>query len=276
MINAEIAINMEKELRVTAGKSLLAQSVTVEGPQDAPALLLVHGIHLGRHSWHPHLEILRRSFRVATIDLPRHGTMYTVPFTREEIFAQLEYVVQEQLACAPLMIGYSLGGYCIIQFAKEFPDRSRGLLLAGCSLDTTTWRSSAYSALAGLGGYVPPPLLDSLGSMFFRMTLRPELAQAIIENPFNRRAFMESHEMLGAQSYSKMLSEYPHPVLVANGEYDFIFRPHEKRFIKEARAQGRIVQGSDHVFPLRRPEEFCAMIEEFEQRIILQQQSLRS
>lgn len=259
---------------MTAGKSLLVQSVTIEGPLEAPALLLVHGIHLGRYSWQPHVQILRRNFRVATIDLPRHGTMYTVPFTREEIFAQLNYVVQEHLACAPVMIGYSLGGYCITQFAEASPDSSRGLLLAGCSLDPTTWRSSAYSALAGLGGHVPPPFLDSLGSMFFRMTLKPDLAQAIIENPFNRRAFMESHVMLGAQSYSKMLSEYPHPVLVANGEYDFIFRPHEKRFIKEARAQGRIVRGSDHVFPLRRPQEFCAMIEEFAQRIILQQQPL--
>lgn len=261
---------------MTAAKSLLAQSVTIEGPLEAPALLLVHGIHLGRYSWLPHVAILRRSFRVATIDLPRHGTMYAVPFTREEIFAQLRYVVQERLGCVPAMIGYSLGGYCITQFAQAFPDLSQGLLLAGCSLDPTTWRSSAYSALTGLGLHVPPPFLESFSSMFFRMTLKPDLAQAIIENPFNRRAFSESHVVLGAQSYSKMLSEYPHPVLVANGEYDFIFRPHEKRFIKEARAQGRIVKGSDHVFPLRRPEEFCAMIEEFVQRIISGPQPLRS
>ncbi|MFN2527385.1 MAG: alpha/beta fold hydrolase [Candidatus Baltobacteraceae bacterium] len=261
---------------MTAPKSLLAQSVTIEGPQDAPALLLVHGIHLGRYSWLPHVRILCRNFRVATIDLPRHGTMYAVPFTREEIFAQLQYAVEDQLGCVPVMIGYSLGGYCITQFAQAFPNLSQGLLLAGCSLDPTTWRSSAYSALTGLGDRLPPPLLDSFSSTFFRMTLKPDLARAIIESPFNRRSFSESHVMLGKQSYSKMLREYPHPVLVANGEYDFIFRPQQKRFIKEARAQGRIVKGSDHVFPLRRPEEFCAIIEEFAQRIILGQQPLRS
>lgn len=254
---------------------MLVQSVTIAGPASAPPLLLVHGIHLGRYSWLPHLEILQRSFRVATIDLPRHGTMYAVPFTREQIFEQLHYVVSEALGEAPVMIGYSLGGYCITQFAQEFPQLSRGLLLAGCSLDPTAWRSSAYGALVGIGDHVPPPFLDSFSSMFFRMTLRPQLAQAIISNPFNRRAFAESQVMLGGQSYSRMLSNYPHPVLVANGEYDFVFRPHEKRFIKEARAQGRIVRGSDHVFPLRRPEEFCEMIGEFAQTIS-ERQPLRS
>lgn len=250
---------------MTVEKSLLAGSVTICGPPSAPALLLVHGIHLGRYSWLPHLEILQRRFRVAAIDLPRHGTMYAVPFTRAHIFEQLHYAVSEALCEVPVMIGYSLGGYCIMQFAQAFPQLSRGLLLAGCSLDPTTWRSSAYGALVGIGDHVPPPLLDSFSSLFFRMTLHPQLAQAIISNPFNRRAFAESQVMLGGQSYSRMLSSYPHPVLVANGEYDFIFRPHEKRFIKEARAQGRIVKGSDHVFPLRRPQEFCEMIEEFAQ-----------
>ena len=254
---------MGKELRVTLEKSLLAQSVSIEGPKDAPALLLVHGIHLGRYSWMPHVKLLRESFRVATIDLPRHGALYSVPLLRESVFEQLRYVVEEALERAPLMIGYSLGGYCITQFAQEYPAMSRGLLLAGSSLDPTTWRTGMYGALVGLGAHVPPPFLDSLSSTFFRMTLEPRLAQAIINNPFNRKAFTESHEMLRGLRISAMLSQYPHPVLVANGEYDFIFRPHEKRFIKEGRAESRIVKGADHVFPLRRPDEFCEMIAQF-------------
>ena len=241
----------------------LAQSVSVEGPQGAPALLLVHGIHLGRYSWLPHVEILRRNFRVAYIDLPRHGTGYDVPLTHEIVNEQLRYVVEEVLGEIPVMVGYSLGGYCITQFSQAHPQLSRGLLLAGCSLDPTHWRESAYGALMGLGGQIPKPFYETFSSMFFRATLRPALAEAIIRNPFNRKAFAETHTLLNGQVFSTMLSRYPHPVLIANGEYDFVFRPHEERFIKEARAAHQIVKGSDHVFPLRRVEAFCEMISEF-------------
>lgn len=248
---------------VSIQKSALAQSVSVEGPQGAPALLLVHGIHLGRYSWLPHVEILRRNFRVAFLDLPRHGTLYGVPLTHEIINEQLRYVVEEVLSEAPVMVGYSLGGYCITHFSQAFPELSRGMLLAGCSLDPTHWRESAYATLMGIGGQIPKPFFDSFSNMFFRATLKPALAEAIISNPFNRVAFAETHTLLNGQIFSKMLSAYPHPVLIANGEYDFVFRPHEARFIKEARAAHRVIKGSDHVFPLRRVEAFCEMISEF-------------
>ncbi|MDQ6929858.1 MAG: alpha/beta hydrolase [Candidatus Eremiobacteraeota bacterium] len=253
---------------MTAERSTLSQSVTVEGPQGAPGLLLVHGIHLGRYSWQPHLAILRRDFRVATIDLPRHGTMYDVPFTKQQVNAQLRYVVEEILGAPPLLVGYSLGGYCITQFAGAFPALTNGLLLAGCSLDPTHWREGAYGALVGVGEQIPRPIFDSFSSMFFRMTLRADLAEAIISNPFNPRAFSETHALLRGQRFSAMLNSYPHPVLIVNGEYDFVFRPQERRFIKEARAEHRIVKGSDHVFPLRRPEEFSAIIADFSAGVI--------
>ncbi|GAC1659708.1 MAG: hypothetical protein NVS9B12_13480 [Vulcanimicrobiaceae bacterium] len=248
---------------MTTTAAMLEQSITIEGPKGSPALLLVHGIHLGRYSWQPHVQVLRDKFRVAVLDLPRHGTMYDVPFTLEEIDAQLRYAVETVLGEPPVMVGYSLGGYCITQFSQRFPHLSGGLLLAGCSLDPTHWRADAYGALVGIGGQIPRPFFNSFSSMFFRMTLKPALAEAIIRNPFNALAFTETHRLLHGQSFSAMLATYPHPVLVVNGEYDFVFRPHEGRFVKEARAEHRIVKGSDHVFPLRRTEEFSAMIAEF-------------
>ena len=194
--------------------------------------------------------------------------MYAVPFTTEEVDAQLRYVVDHVLGEPPLLVGYSLGGYCITQFARVFPGLTKGLLLAGCSLDPTHWREGAYGALVGAGAHIPRPIFDSFSSLFFRMTLRPELAQAIISNPFNPRAFSETHSLLHGQRFSAMLNSYPHPVVIANGEYDFVFRPQERRFIKEARAELRIVKGSDHVFPLRRPEEFCDIIADFSASVI--------
>ena len=248
---------------MTISTSMLAASVSVEGPPGAAPLLLLHGIHLGRYSWQPHVEILRRSFRVAVLDLPRHGSMYAVPFAWPHIETQLRYVVEEVFGEAPLMVGYSLGGYCMMRLAQTRPDWSRGLLLAGCSLDPTAWRGSVYGALVGMTSIIPRPFFDALSGGFFRTTLQPALAAAIIASPFNPLAISETYALLRGQTFSSMLAAYPHPVLIANGQYDVVFRPQEQRFVKEARASHRVIKGSDHVFPLRRPAQFCDLIAEF-------------
>jgi len=43
------------------------------GPSDAPCILMVHGILSSRNHWKPNLPTLKRSYRVAALDLPAHG-----------------------------------------------------------------------------------------------------------------------------------------------------------------------------------------------------------
>ncbi len=244
-------------------RGLLERSVSVKGPVGAPPAVLVHGVHLGRYSWTPHVELLTKSFRVATIDLPRHGTLHGVAFTREHLTQQLQYVIEDVLGEPALLVGYSLGGYVITQFSQAFPSSSKGLILAGCSLDPTGWRRSLYGAAIDITEHVPRPFFNMTSNLFFRLTLEPQLAQAIISNPFDSRVFREAHEVFDNKHFSRMLENYPDKILFVNGEYDAVFRPQTARFARASSAQTRIVSGTDHVFPLRRPAEFCRIISEF-------------
>ena len=47
--------------------------VQIDGPEDAPALLLLHGTGSATHSFRAVLPLLARSFRVIAPDLPGHG-----------------------------------------------------------------------------------------------------------------------------------------------------------------------------------------------------------
>ena len=244
-------------------QTLLAESVSVDGSEDAPALVLVHGVHLGRYSWQPHVRLLRDSFRVITLDLPRHGTLFDVALTQENVDAQLHYVVAQVAGSPPVLAGYSLGGYAIAQFAHHSPQKTRGLVLAGSSLDLTGWRQRAYGLLTHAQALVPAAVFESISRAFFRATLKQELAEAIIRNAFNPLAIAEQYEMLAGHAFSTMLKDYPYPALIVNGQCDPLFRPQSGRFACAPQARSRIVQGGDHVFPLRRPQEFCAILREF-------------
>ena len=45
----------------------------LNGPPDAPVLLLVHGLGLTRGTWDAHVPVLAQDYRVLTYDLAGHG-----------------------------------------------------------------------------------------------------------------------------------------------------------------------------------------------------------
>ena len=235
----------------------------MEGPETAPPLLFIHGVHLGRFSWGPHVRILRERYRVITLDLPRHGTLFAVPFTEERVIELLHFAAQSVAQSPPTLVGYSLGGYCAELFAARHPELSNGIVLAGSSLDPTGWRRPVYQSMVGAGKRIPRSVFEATSSLFFRMTLPPDLANAIINNPFNRQAFAETRTLIEGRRFSTMLERYLRPILILNGEYDLFFRPEGDHFAKTMHATHRLVRGSDHVFPLRRPQEFCDIVDEF-------------
>ena len=87
----------------------LAHSIV--GPQDASALVLLHGITESSGSWDPIVERLRATYRVVTVDLRGHGES-----PLGEAYDPVSYAtdVVETVASAgierPVVIGHSLGG----------------------------------------------------------------------------------------------------------------------------------------------------------------------
>ena len=242
---------------------LLEQAISVEGPETAPPLLFIHGVHLGRFSWGPHVQLLRDRYRVITLDLPRHGTLFAVPFTEESVIELLRFAANAIAGMPPTLVGYSLGGYCAELFAARHPELSNGVVLAGSSLDPTGWRRPVYHGMVGAGKHIPRNVFEATSALFFRMTLPPDLAHAIITNPFNRQAFAETRRVIEGRVFSTMLQRYLRPILIVNAEFDLFFRPEGEHFARAMHASHHLVRGSDHVFPLRRPQEFCDIVDAF-------------
>ncbi len=98
--------------------------------EGEPAVLL-HGLGGSVTSWRANIDPLSRLFKSYAIDLPGHGASekpnidYNLPFVVRFLDA---FWREERLERAWLM-GNSIGGLIALEFAYQFPERVRGLVL---------------------------------------------------------------------------------------------------------------------------------------------------
>lgn len=108
----------------------------VHGPQDAPALVLVHGFAASLHSWEPWVERLQGRYRIISVDLPGHGLTRTPP---DYVFsassnAELIDELMHQLGVQRFALaGHSMGGAVAVRYALRHPERLDALVLVGAA-----------------------------------------------------------------------------------------------------------------------------------------------
>ena len=97
-------------------------------------VVLVHGLAASLHDWDALVPVLVRSgYSTYAVDLLGHGDspkppmpLYRMDWLVEHFAAWLNGLV---LPSAPVLIGHSLGGYVVLEYARRFPERVRGLVV---------------------------------------------------------------------------------------------------------------------------------------------------
>lgn len=134
----------------------------VAGPEDAPALLLIHGLGATKASWLTVVPQLVRRYRVYAVDLPGFGSSskprgrYDAAWFAEHMFAFLDELGVEEASVA----GNSMGGRIAQEMALADPSRVTAI---ACLCPAT-----AFSERPGL---------------FMARVLRPELGFAVGKLP---------------------------------------------------------------------------------------------
>jgi pimeloyl-ACP methyl ester carboxylesterase len=129
------------------------------GPEDAPTLVLVHGVtRFGAHDWYRVLPVLAEKYRVLTFDLPGfHRSSGGNKLYSPGAYAEFVLAVTEQRRPGPfLLIGHSLGAAISIEIAARSPDRVKRLMLvdvAGILLPKAFYHEAIDRASAKLGGF---------------------------------------------------------------------------------------------------------------------------
>lgn len=100
------------------------------GPEDAPVVVLIHGLGLNRAVWQWLRPDLSR-FRTLTYDLIGHGE--TAPPKDQPVLkdlaAQLAALLDHLDIDQAAIVGFSLGGMIARRFAQDYPARTTALVI---------------------------------------------------------------------------------------------------------------------------------------------------
>ncbi|ARS90372.1 alpha/beta fold hydrolase [Natrarchaeobaculum aegyptiacum] len=250
--------------------SATIRGVDVAGPPDARPIVFVHGAMFTRTLWAPQRDALSEEYRVIAPDLPGHGTRSDESFDLAPALALLDDVLESEADGSAVLVGLSLGGYVITEYARRKPENVDGLVIVGSSanpvrgMNLLTRATGAVARLATRSDLVERGI-QRLGTRWVRnRDLSPEHEREILESGIFPREFGTPGPDLGGRNVRAGLEAYQGPVLVVNGERDKIMRSGEREHAAAAGDANVIVlEGVGHVCNLHRPETFTNVVRRF-------------
>ena len=250
------------------------QRVHVSATGEGEPLLLMAGLGATCEMWAPFVKQFPEK-RIIRFDAPGTGRSTTPPFPIPvAALSSLAAAVLDScgVACADV-VGFSYGGAVAQQFAFEYPQRVRRLVLAATTCGLHGFPGS-FNALAGL---LTP--LRYYSPTYFDRTAAATFGGATARNPVVRRQMMETRkrnpptpygyamQLLGAAGWTSwaLLPHIPHETLVICGDDDPLIPVANATLLADRlpRARAEIVPDAGHLFLWDQVDEVAERIGRF-------------
>jgi len=239
---------------------------SIEGPQDAPVLVLGNPIGTTRDVWAHQVSVLSRHFRVLRYEPRGHGAPeaqspapkgpYTIAELGADVLAALNGYGIERFAFA----GVSLGGMTGIWLAAHAPERVTSLAVCCAALtpmpDAQAWHDRAAlvrrEGMAALAGVVVPRWFTPRF-----MASEPGQVETVVAmlTGTNPEGYAGCGEAIAAMDLRSQLGSVKAPTLVVSGAEDVAAPPsvgaYTARNIPEARLT--VIQGASHFAHYEKP-----------------------
>ncbi|MGH3735781.1 MAG: alpha/beta fold hydrolase [Micromonosporaceae bacterium] len=244
-------------------------------------LVLLHAFPLSSLMWAAQRGGLSRSADVLTPDQRGFGES-AGPDVLDGVPADLNQVVDDlvrlldQLELREVVLGgLSMGGYVALAFARRYPDRLRGLLLANTKAsadpaDAVANRLRIAEAVERAGS--SEPLLTEVFPKLLAPDADPGLAQTVREQLLQAppAAVAWAQRAMAARSETRdVLVRLRVPVLVVCGEADALMARTESEAMANAAWDAELVEipGAGHLSALEAPREFNAAVDGLLKRV---------
>lgn len=164
--------------------------VRQDGPRDAPALVLIHGLAGSARWWDPLVPGLAESHRVIRVDLLGHGRSakpagggYAVPEQARRVGGVLDRLGVEEA----VVVGHSTGGSVATALAER-----RGGLVSGLVLIGSGPRLDAFISDGAVGGLLSVPVA---GQLLWRLRTEGVLRRGL-STAFSRPGYEAPQELV--------------------------------------------------------------------------------
>lgn len=165
----EMYLNQASDMRIVAGAQL---HVRDDGPQGAPAVILLHGFGSSLHTFEPWAQALKTDYRVVRLDLPGSGLSPPDPTDDYTDARSIELILalMDQLGISKAtLVGNSIGGRIAWNMAADHPGRVEKLVLI--SPDGFASPGFAYDEAADV-----PAVMKAMRFTLPKSAIRPNLA----------------------------------------------------------------------------------------------------
>jgi pimeloyl-ACP methyl ester carboxylesterase len=241
-----------------------APSWVVAGPDDGPPIVFVHGAMMGRSVWQPQVAALSDRYRCISVDQPGHGTLRNRPFTLDVAVANVLDAIDRAGGGSVVLVGLSLGGYVAMTLAERYPERVRGLVIAGCTREPLGLSRVGFHAYSWSLRLVPERLVRVVALGWFRVRYGREVAAAITAGGHFSRGGSRAVRQLAGEGFRDRLLAYGGPILAINGVTDLVFTTAAKRFLVGIPGTTyRVISRAGHLSNVDRPAAFTGLLEEF-------------
>lgn len=164
---------------------MTARGLRVDGPADAPVLVLSNSLGTTVDMWRPQLPGLTARFRVVRYEHRGHGRTEAPPgrYTIDDIGGDLLAVLDAVGAQRASVVGLSLGGTAAMWLAVHHPERVDRLVLA-CTAAAWPPRDLWEQRIQTVGGGAPADLVDPLVARWFtpgHVEAHPEARRAVAQ-----------------------------------------------------------------------------------------------
>lgn len=221
-------------------------------PDESPAVVLVHGVGISSRYMIPLANQLANEFRVFAVDLPGYGRsddpgrVLRLPELADALSLWLETMSLGPVA----LLGNSFGCQIIVDLAVRYPQRVRGVVLQGPTVDP-----SARS--------IPRLLLRSVRSGPEAPSLRSITARDYAACGWRRVA--ETFRIAVRDSVERKLPDVRAPALVVRGSRDAIVPEQWAEQVTHLLPHGRlvVVPGAVHAMNYSNPLELARVVRPF-------------
>lgn len=243
----------------------------VDGPTDAPPLVLANSLGTTLHMWDPQVARLKQQLHIIRYDSRGHGnseranTPYTIQDLGNDLLVLLDTLQIERAH----ICGLSLGGMVAQWFAIHHPDRTISVVLADTAArigTEQTWDARIAAIKTGGMSAIRDAILGRFLSEGYRQR-HPETVQEIeaMLAAADPLGYIATCEALRAADLRDLVHTISAPSLILVGELDESTPPAQARELHAAIAGSEffIFDGVAHLANRERPEEFSQLLLDF-------------
>jgi 3-oxoadipate enol-lactonase len=240
---------------------------TVDGPEDAPVVVLANSLGASRGMWDPQVPALAERYRVVTYDMRGHGTSPAPagPYTLDDLVDDLVALLDRLGAERAHVAGVSLGGMVGLRLAAREPARVHRLAVLCTSAKTEPQayldradgvraHGTAPIAPAVVGRWLTPPYAAEHPDLVARL-------EAMVAG-CDDEGYAACAEVVARIDLRDDLARITSPTLVVGGGEDQALPPEHQRAIAEAipGSQLRVLSPGAHLVNLEQPLEITGLL----------------